>query len=453
MALLIILVILYSSVNLVFSNSLINSVDRQMLANAELLKRRLRLDEPNRLDLFSVQENSTYARSDESVHYIIWDANKRQPIRRSSNLLRVEPVFPGFELSSPTKFGYQEFAGIEYRSYHEIINSESEARGQQLVLQLLFPLDAVKAEVSRLNTLFYWMTPLPVLLVVIGGWWVAERALRPVRRFIDDLNNVNADKLNTRLQISRNDEIGELAAAFNVLLNRIEITFQSLKRFTADAAHQLRTPLTSIRALSEIALSRDREKQVYRETFSNVLEEVEHLLKLSDSLMQLARADAGIVDIKESSTNISDILNNWIENLLPLAEEKNIQINFEIKENTTLVCYAILVESIIVNLLANAINYTPNGGCIQISLHSSKNGVDLIVCDNGPGIADEFKQHIFERFVRLESTRSMAYGSGLGLAIVKSAVAAHQGSVSVNDSSGGGSCFQVTLPNLKKNSG
>jgi len=453
LTLLMILIILYGAVNFVFSASLINSVDHQLQSDAEQLKRKLRLDEPGRFDLFASQESAAFTRSQSGIRYIIWDANKRSLLKRSSNLLRVETTFPEYDQKHPVFLRNIEFAGVEYRSYNEHIINDSADSGRSFVLQLLHPLDAVQAEVSRLNTLFYWMTPLPVLLVVLGGWWVASLALQPVRNFISEVNSISADKLNTRVQIVRNDEIGELATAFNYLLNRIEITFQSLKRFTADAAHQLRTPLTSIRALSEVALSRDRDKQEYRDTFSNVLEEVDHLLELSDALMQLARADAGLVDMTPSSTDVSKMLNIWIENLMPLAEEKNIIIETDIRKNLSMVCYSVLVEAIIVNLLANAINYTPPGGKIQVILRIGSAGTEINVCDSGPGIPDEFKLRVFDRFVRLETTRHTVYGSGLGLAIVKAAVNAHHGSVVVTDNAEVGSCFQVILPHLKKNSG
>jgi len=453
MTLLVILSILYVAVNFMFSASLVNTVDNQLQAGAEQLKRKLRLDEPDRLDLYTVPDTQGYSRSSDNLNYIVWDADKRRPLRRSSSLLRVETPFPDFNQKLSVMMNNLEFAGKDYRVYNEVFASESPQSGRSLVLQLLHPLDDVHTEVSRLNTLFFWMTPLPILLVVMGGWWVAGRALQPVRNFIEELNSINADQLSTRIQVTRKDELGELALAFNFLLNRIEATFQSLKRFTADAAHQLRTPLTSIRALSEVALSRERSKTDYQDAFGNVLEEVDHLLELSDSLMQLARADAGIVDMKASPENVTALLNNWIENLMPLAEEKNIHIETRIQNEVSMYCYPVLLEAIIVNLLANAINYTPRDGRIHITLRSEGSELQMKVCDSGPGVPDEDKERIFDRFVRLERTRQTVYGSGLGLAIVRAAINAHQGTVSVSDNTPIGSCFSVSLPYLKKNSG
>jgi heavy metal sensor kinase len=367
--------------------------------------------------------------------------------------VRVETGIPDFNQKLPVLFTYEEFAGTEYRTYSELLVDEITGVELGFVLQLLHPLDTVHSEISRLKALFFWTTPLPILLVILGGWWVAGRALQPVRQFIDEVNSINADRLNDRIRVSRKDELGELATAFNFLLNRIETTFQSLKRFTADAAHQLRTPLTSIRAMSEIALSRERDKSEYRDKFANVLEEVDHLLELSESLMQLARADAGLVDMNLSSVNISELLHTWIENMRPLAEEKNAQIMKDIAENMMLESDPVLLEAILINLLANAINYTPDNGQIRITLPGDETSVDIYVCDNGPGIPDEYKTRVFDRFVRLEKTRHTVYGSGLGLAIVKAAVDAHQGAIAVTDNTGGGSCFHVKLPILKKTSG
>ena len=453
LTLLVILIILYAAVNFMFSASLVNSVDNQLQVGAEQLKRKLRLDEPGRLELYTQPDNPGYTRSADNINYIIWDADRRRPLRRSSSLLRVETPFPNFNQKLSVVMNNLKFAGTDYRVYNEMFSNESPQSGRSLVLQLLHPLDDVYAEISRLNTLFFWMTPLPILLVVLGGWWVAGRALQPVRTFIEELNSINAEQLNTRIQIKRKDELGELAVAFNFMLNRIETTFQSLKRFTADAAHQLRTPLTSIRALSEIALSRERSKTEYVDAFGNVLEEVDHLLELSDSLMQLARADAGIVEMDTSAIDVSTLLNNWIENLMPLAEEKNISIDTSIQEGVNMECYLVLLEAIIVNLLANAINYTPGDGRIQIMLRSDSSELHINVCDSGSGIPDADKLRIFDRFVRLEKTRQTVYGSGLGLAIVRAAENAHQGTVSVGDNKPVGSCFYVSLPYLKKNSG
>jgi len=453
LSLLVILVILYGTVSFMFSASLIKSVDSQLQSDAVKLKRRLRLEDTSKLQLFDPQVAASTSKAGDTAPYIIWDADKRQPLRRSSSLLRVETTIPEFQQKLPVVFTNQEFAGSEYRAYNELLLNEVDGTGRGLVLQLLHPLGDVHSEVSRLQTLFYWMTPLPLLLVVIGGWWIAGRALQPVRHFIDEVNSINAERLNDRIRITRKDELGELATAFNYLLNRIETTFQSLKRFTADAAHQLRTPLTSIRSMAEIALSRDRDKMEYREKFANVVEEVDHLLELSESLLQLARADAGLMDMNLSPTDTTELLRNWIENLAPLAEEKNIRMETNIQDNVVMGSDSVLLETILVNLLVNAINYTPDNGQIQVTLQGNHTGVDISVCDNGPGIPDDEKSRVFDRFVRLESTRQSVYGSGLGLAIVKAAVDALQGAVSVTDNMNAGSCFHVKLPNLTKTSG
>jgi len=436
-----------------FSASLVNSVDQQLAVGAEQVKRRLRLDELQKQDIYTLQEGMSTTRTLDTVRYIIWDANRQQPLRRSSNLVRVESSLPKFNTEQTIKYNTQEFAGRLYRTYSEYLLKESSDTEPNLALQTLMPLDDVNTEVSRLKTLFYWIIPFSVLLIFVGGWWVAGRALLPVRNLINDLHSINADRLNERVNISRRDEIGEVAAAFNFLLNRIEATFLSLKRFTADAAHQLRTPLTNIRSQSEIALSRDRDKKEYRDAFGNVVEEVDHLLHLSESLLQLARADAGLIEMSPVVVELSDLVKTWVENLMPLAEEKDITLTMEVQDKLQIHSDPLLMEAILVNLLENAINYTPQQGRIHVAVRKVEQHAEIQVCDSGPGIPNSEKERIFDRFVRLEKTRQNVYGSGLGLAIVRAAMQIHQGTVTVTDNKPTGSCFKVVLPILTKSSG
>jgi heavy metal sensor kinase len=290
--------------------------------------------------------------------------------------------------------------------------------------------------------------PVTVLLVAFTGYLVAARALKPVDSMAQRAAQITAEQLNERLQIENpNDELGQLGAAFNATLARLEHSFDQLRRFTADASHELRTPLTAIQSVGEVSLRLSGDVNHYRDTIGSMLEETSRLTQLVDSLLTMARADAGRIHLHRVDVNLSDLADESVGLLEVLAEEKKQTIRVDGDRSIIVTADRTLLRQAIVNLLHNAVKYSPDGTEIQVRVRKIGSNAIVEVQDNGPGIPLEHRGRIFERFYRVDKSRTrVAGGAGLGLSIAQWAVAMHAGAIEVQCEPGPGSTFRICLP-------
>jgi len=262
-----------------------------------------------------------------------------------------------------------------------------------------------------------------------------------------EARRITAEVLDQRLpKGNAEDELGRMAAAFNEMLGRLQRSFVRLRQFTADASHELRTPLTSIRSVGEVGLREQRSPEGYREIIGSMLEEADRLARLVDSLLLLARADNREIPVAHKRLELDALAAEVVEHLVVLAEEKRQRILFE---GTPVEVWGdrTLLRQALINLLDNAIKYTPPGGEIRVAVLGKEGRGAIEVIDGGPGIAPEHEGRIFDRFYRIDKARTRAEGgAGLGLAIVKGIVEAHDGVVEVHSAVGEGSTFTVHLP-------
>ena len=290
--------------------------------------------------------------------------------------------------------------------------------------------------------------PIAVVCAGIGGYHLARRTLRPVERMAAQAQSITADQLRARLPIDNPvDELGHLAIVFNALLGRIEEAFDRLKRFTADASHELRTPLTAIRSVGEVGLREHRDDAAYREVIGSMLEEADRLTRLVDSLLFLSRADSGHTTVKQESVPLLELAREVAGHLLVLAEDRNQSIVVDAGAPTEAQVDPMLLREALVNIVDNAIKYSPAGAEIRIRVISKQQGGPAIeVRDAGPGIDAEHQPRIFDRFYRVDEGRSRDRGgSGLGLAIARWAVEANGGRIEVESERGRGSVFRIVL--------
>ena len=286
-------------------------------------------------------------------------------------------------------------------------------------------------------------------LAVMGGYFLAGRLLAPVGAMAATARRISAESLTQRLPVANpRDEFGQLAEVFNDTLSRLQDAFEQLRRFTADASHELRTPLTAMRSVGEVALQRSTSTAEYREVIGSMLEEVDRLTRLVENLLTLTRGESGrvvvgsdVVDLGELATNVSDSLH-------VLAEEKRQSLEVETASHIKAMCDGAILRQGLINVLHNAIKYTPGGGAIRMVVKLSTSGEGMIeVHDTGPGIQAVDRQRIFERFYRVDGDRSReAGGVGLGLAIARWAVEANGGRIEVESEAGGGALFRIVLP-------
>lgn len=290
--------------------------------------------------------------------------------------------------------------------------------------------------------------PIVVVLVVITGYIVAARALKPVDAMAERAAEITAEHLNERLVIQNpNDELGKLGAAFNATLARLESSFHQLRRFTADASHELRTPLTAIRSVGEVSLQKQGDSKYYRDIIGSMLEETNRLTKLVDSLLTMSRADAGRVQLHVEKTGLLDLARESASLLEVLAEEKGQTLLVEGDDTLSVMADRTILRQALVNLIDNAVKYSPVGGEIRVSVRAVNGAATIKVQDSGPGIPPEHAEKVFERFYRIDKARSRADGgAGLGLSIVQWSVFAHGGKVELDLNAAPGCAFVIHLP-------
>jgi signal transduction histidine kinase len=231
------------------------------------------------------------------------------------------------------------------------------------------------------------------------------------------------------------------------MIARLEDAFRRQRQFTADASHELRTPLTAVKGQVEVALTRPREPDAYREVLQNVNEEVDRLIRLVGSLLTLARADAGQIPLTLEGVDVPDLVAAAVEQVRPGAQQRDIELVLAPGAPVALRADEDLLLQLLLNLLDNAIKYTPSGSRVTAGWSTDSTRVELWVRDTGAGITPEHLAHIFDRFYRVDQARSRAEGgAGLGLSICRWIAEAHGGSISVESTPGQGSTFTVRLP-------
>lgn len=277
------------------------------------------------------------------------------------------------------------------------------------------------------------------------GQFIARRGMRPLRQIGDAVLKIRAVNLNQRIDSSHYPrEISILAANFNQMLQGLEDAFDRLSRYSADIAHELRTPINNIRGEAEVALNRNRSDEEYRETLGSCLEECQRLSQLIDSLLFIARAENPAVQINRESLAVAEQLEGIVEFYSPLAADCEITLQYSSPANLLCLADKHLLRRAIGNLIENAIKYSPPKSHIRVSAEPIDTGVRFTIADNGKGIPPQHLPHIFNRFYRVDADRSKETGgAGLGLAIVKTIATLHNGNVDIQSTPGQGTTVTI----------
>ena len=317
------------------------------------------------------------------------------------------------------------------------------------------PADMAELPASMLVSTMIALAPVILLLAIGVAYILAGSAFRPVDQLINEVEAISDGRsLHRRVQTDPgNDEIARLSATLNAMLARLEDSFGGLRRFTADASHELKTPLTVLRADIERASNPDTNRVERMIALEEALQETARMADLVDSLLTLARADEGRFDLARTDVQIEPLVKEVLETAVILGEEAGLEIETPAIENAVVSGDRTRLRQLLLNLVTNAIKYTPRGGLVEIS--ASKRGKDEVaisVRDTGIGIAAADLPHVFERFWRADRARSRASergGFGLGLAICQWIAQAHGGSLTVQSRLGRGSVFTLTLPTAR----
>ncbi|MBI3003792.1 MAG: HAMP domain-containing protein [Ignavibacteriales bacterium] len=311
-----------------------------------------------------------------------------------------------------------------------------------------FPLEPVTEVLDSLFANFAIIAPIALLLSIIGGWFLAHKSLKPVDALTRAAREITAQNLSRRLPAYNvDDEIGRLTAQFNDMIGRLQASFSQVRQFSADASHELRTPLTIMRGEIEVALRGQKLNEQTRTLLESIHDELVRLSNIVESLMSLVKSDSGTPVFNFQEISLTQIIEQIVTDARLLAERKSISVTVGPLDQISVNGDATRLRQLFLNLVDNAVKYTPQNGSIGFSVHRNNGNAVIRVQDTGMGIRRKDLGKIFDRFYRGDHTRDGEHsGSGLGLSIAKWIVESHHGTIEVTSRERKGSTFTVTLP-------
>jgi heavy metal sensor kinase len=330
-----------------------------------------------------------------------------------------------------------------------IVSRRHILQGRPILLRVGYSEESLRAFLERL--LAATLLALPVILAAAGfaGYGLARRALAPLEQMARRAGEITPSSLAERLPVrNTGDELDQLAGVINSMLARLDQSFEQLRRFTSDASHELRTPLAAIRSVGEVGMQTDGTREHYREVVGSMLEEVNRLTRLVDSLLTMSRADAGQLQLRPSVFPVMELARESSQLFEVLLEEKNQHLTISGDENVRVEGDRLFLRQALMNLIHNAIKFSPLGGTIAVRIRAEEpSRVVVEISDSGPGIPPEHAPRVFDRFYRVDQSRSRDEGgTGLGLSIARWAIEVNGGTIGLRKSSTAGSTFQILLP-------
>lgn len=311
-------------------------------------------------------------------------------------------------------------------------------------------LKPIEDELESLREILYFAAPIVLLVAGFGGWFLARQGLAPVAAMARTARQIGAGSLDQQLPVvNSRDELGQLATTFNDLLARLNSAFEEQRRFMADASHELRNPLSVMSTAAGVTLKKEhRAEEEYREALQIVAEQTRRLSRIVNDMFMLARADSGRYPLRKRPLYLNDLVEEVARAGAVLAADRSASVKLTNLPEAVFHGDEDLLRQMLLNLVDNAVKFTPSDGAVTLSLERRENDYLLSVVDNGPGIPAEARQHVFERFYRADRTRARAEdgGAGLGLAIARWIARAHDGDIELRDSRGTGTEFIIRLP-------
>jgi heavy metal sensor kinase len=322
--------------------------------------------------------------------------------------------------------------------------------GSKYVVESGVPYRQIEVVLHGLLVTFAIYMPFLISLAVVSGYWLMRRSLQPVDEITKRAEGITSTNLSERLPVIRTgDELERLSVSLNRMIERLDQAFQHIHRFSADASHELRTPLTILQLELEGIAQSHRLNPSLTDQIGSALEETQRMSHIVENLLAISRLDAGEVKMDKTQLDLGHLAASTAEQMRLIAEEKSILLRSNVAANIFVEGDRSRLQQVIVNLIANAINYTQEGGEVEVSVRGDGGTAVLEVSDNGAGISAHALPHVFERFYRADKARSRnSGGSGLGLAIVKAICTAHGAEIKVSSHEGHGSRFTVALPLL-----
>lgn len=321
-----------------------------------------------------------------------------------------------------------------------------EKRRLSYIVQVASPLSQLNAVLRNLRFSLLFLLPLTAILTGLSGVFLVRLTLKPVDQMIATIHQITAENLQLRLEIpGTRDEIESLAKTFNQMIARLDEAFSSQRQFMEDISHELKTPLSVLKGELEVTLKKIRSTQEYERALHSSLEEVNRLGSIVENLLTLARFDAKTTTLHAQTIDLNQLIKDAVEAIQVLAVQKDITLQSNSAHTVDILADKNQLKRLVLNILDNAIKYTPAGGKISVDLRQGKNSVDIDIADTGIGIPEKELPHIFDRFYRVDKSRSTV-GFGLGLSIAQSIALAHGGKIFARANLSQGTVFTVSLP-------
>ena len=379
-------------------------------------------------------------------YFQIYDLADGALVTQSPDMRLLGLSFVPRELELTKKNGFMDINTDEgpLRFLNSNIESPS---GHKYLMQVGISLKSMEDALGRLYRLGLWLGPLALLVAATTGWFMASRALNPVRDIVRAAKRIDVSSLHHRLPVTgTGDELDELATTFNEAFARLDAAVGEMKQLMGSMAHELRTPLAALRGEAEIALLHGNSVEELKHVLTSQLEEIDKLTRLIGQLLTVTKAESGLLKLESVPVDMEALLRDLADTLSVLASAKNIALTFEYGPNLVAVGDAQWLKHVLLNVIDNAIKYTPDGGAVSVKSARSEKAVVIEIRDTGIGIAPEAIPHVFERFYRGDASRmENVEGVGLGLNLAKWIVDHHRGRIDVESELGKGSCFRITL--------
>ena len=378
--------------------------------------------------------------------YVQLTDNTGQPIAASANLNGATVSIPPPILSDARTRGFSH-ASVNNLRIAVVPLTADQTLGFAAVAE---PLSVIEDSLKQLRRDLFAGVPLVLLLASAGGYFLARKSLAPIASMNSQTQRISAENLSARLEVSNTrDELGHLAITINDLLARLESSFKEQQRFIADASHELRTPLAVLRGETEVALGKTRTVEEYQQSLLLIQDEAERLSRIVEDLFILARQPINTrAALNQDRVSLNDAVRDCARAAQVLAIRKGVQLKVE-HDSPSIVLQGDeeLIKRMILNLLDNAVKYTPAGGEISLAIARQNGHAEIVVRDTGIGIPTQDQPRVFDRFFRVDKARARAMGgAGLGLSIAQWIVEVHGGQISVSSAPGHGSIFTVVLP-------
>lgn len=347
-------------------------------------------------------------------------------------------------LDGKNEANYNKDEGVVYSSAY-IGDADSE---KKVVVLLISSFKETELLVGDITQKWVFFTTFISIVIAIFILLTSEIFINPIKKILEKIQDVTDGKLNQRVKITGNNEIAELGIAFNTMIEKLEQVDASRQEFVSNVSHELKTPLSSIKVLSDsILLQEDTPIEMYKEFLQDINSEIDRMTEIVNNLLALVKLDYREAGLNIEETDLSKLLEDIIKRLSPLAEQKEISLLLDIIKNVIVDADAMKFSLAISNLVENAIKYTDIGGSTKVTLDSDHQNAFITVQDTGIGINEEEQGKIFNRFYRVDKTRDRETGgTGLGLSITHSSVILHNGSIKLSSKEGQGSTFVVRIP-------